>query len=138
MDSETVSPSEGRPVTLTFKWKRGLGRPETIAVLYAVGVGYCTADRLSAALPQLAPHRLESALTDLVAAQLVEIGPDHELTLSPDALFLDQLTQRPLVVNLPPFRQEPSDLGLTFDEYTRIGVIQPGLAVNALRVTVDR
>lgn len=136
MDSQTMLPNDGRSVTFAFKWKRGLGRPEAIAVLYAVDTGYCTADRLCAALPQLAPHRLESALTDLLAAQLVEIGPDQELALSPDALLLDHLTRHPLVVTLPASWQEPDKLFSAAD-YTQIGVIQPSLAINALRVTVE-
>lgn len=135
MDSQTMLSNDDRSVTFAFKWKRGLGRPEAIAVLYAVDAGYCTADRLCAALPQLAPHRLESALTDLVAAQLVEIGPDQELSLSPDALFLDHLTRRPLVVTLPASWQKPDELFLSSADYAQIGVIQPSLAINALRVT---
>ena len=137
MNSQTVRSNADRCVTLAFKWRRGLGRPEAIAVLYAIDAGYCTADRLCAALPQLAPHRLESALTDLVAAQLVEIGPDQELSLSPDALVLDQLTHHPLVVTLPASKQEPDELFLSPADYAQIGVIQPSLAINALRVVVE-
>lgn len=137
MDSQTMLSNDDRSVTFAFKWKRGLGRPEAIAVLYAVDAGYCTADRLCAALPQLAPHRLESALTDLVAAQLVEIGPDQELSLSPDALFLDHLTRRPLVVTLPASWQKPDELFLSSADYAQIGVIQPSLAINALLVFVE-
>ena len=140
MNSQTMPSDVDRPVTFTFQWRRslGLGWPEAIAVLYAVDAGYCTAGRLCAALPQLAPHRLESALTDLVAVQLVRIGPDQELTLSPDALFLDQLTLQtpPLVVTLPASWQEP-DRGFLSALYAQIGVIQPSLAINVLRMTPE-
>ena len=138
MDSQTRPSNVDRRVTLAFKWRPPLGQPEAIAVLYAVEAGYRTADRLCAALPQLAPHRLESALTDLLAAQLVEIGPDQELTLSPDTLFLDQLTLQtpPLVVTLPASWRE-LDKGFLSFLYTQIGVIQPSLAISALRVTIE-
>lgn len=137
MDSQAMLSNDDRPVTLAFKWRHGLGRPETIAVLYAVDAGYCTADHLRAALPQLAPHRLESALTDLVAAQLVEIGLDQELALSPDALLLDHLTRHPLVVTLPASWQEPDKVFLSSADYAKIGVIQPSLAINSLQVVVQ-
>ena len=141
MDSQTMPSNVDKHMTFTFKWGRDLGRPEAIAVLYAVDAGYRTADLLCAALPQLAPHRLESALTDLVAVQLVEVGPAQELTLSPDALFLDQLTLQtpPLVVTLPVSWQEPemADMGFLSALYVQIGVIQPSIAINALWVTAE-
>ena len=138
MDSRTNPSNADRRVKLAFSWRRSLVRPEGIAVLYAVEAGYRTAELLCAALPQLAPHRLESALTDMVAAQLVQIGPDQELTLSPDALFLDQLTlqMRPLAVTLPA-SWNGLDKGFLSALYARMGVIQPSLAINALRVTSE-
>ena len=132
MDSQTMISNDDRPMTLAFKWKHGLGRPEAIAVLYAVDEGYRTADLLQAALPQLAPHRLESALRNLVEVKLIEIGPDQELALSPDALILDQLTiMSQIVVTLP---ASWSLQGFLPYLYARLGVMKPNLAIHVLQV----
>lgn len=132
MDGQTMISNDDRPMTLAFKWKHDLGRPEAIAVLYAVDEGYRTADLLQAALPQLAPHRLESALTNLVEVKLIEIGPDQELALSPDALILDQLTiMSQIVITLP---ASWSLQGFLPYLYARLGVMKSSLAIHVLRV----
>ena len=101
-------------------------------MLYAVDEGYRTADLLQAALPQLAPHRLESALRNLVEVKLIEIGPDQELALSPDALILDQLTiMSQIVVTLP---ASWSLQGFLPYLYARLGVMKSSLAIHVLQV----
>ena len=123
---------------LTFAWRHRLGRSETIAVLYAIDAGYRTAAELRAVLPQLAAHRMETALTDLVAHQLVMLdGSSRELIPNADAMRLDQLTQQTprLVIPVPmAWQDRDPDREFLCGIYSRIGVIRPALAIDCLWV----
>lgn len=118
-------------VALSFRWKKGLGRPECIAILYAVHYGYQDAQALQQALPQFSRTRLESALTDLLASQLVEVL-QGQLVLSEDALRLDQMTQSsPLIIPAPSDElsmEEKQALLRTLD------ITNTALAVNAIYI----
>ncbi|MGF1731213.1 hypothetical protein [Photobacterium kasasachensis] len=84
-------------ISLSFRWKKKLGRPESIAILYAVKYKHQDCQALLRALPQFCVSRLEAALTDLLASKLIDIQLG-KLVLSDDAVRLDQLTQSPPLV----------------------------------------
>ncbi len=131
MDPIASSPYQ---ISLSFRWKKKLGRPESIAILYAVKYKHQDCQSVLRVLPQFSLSRLEAALTDLLASKLIDIQLG-KLVLSDDTVRLDQLTQSPPLV-IPAL----SDT-LSIEEYrlilSKLGITNTAVALNSVHINAE-